>query len=71
MKDERTHHGAMDNLNWKNSSGLAHQYSVSWEKTGPILPPIVSLTCIHMYVWQTGRQMKYGWISKFVKSSTG
>ena len=40
-KDERTHHGAMDNLIRNNRSVLPCWYSVFWEKTGSILLPLV------------------------------
>ena len=44
MKDEKTHHGAQwINFNWNNRSVLACRYSVTLEKTDPILPPLVGL----------------------------
>ena len=51
------------NLNWNNRSVSVYRYSVLWEKTGPIFLPLVGL--------MAGRQMKYWWVSKFLKFSTG
>ena len=55
------------NLNQNNKSVLACRYSVLWEKTDPILLPLVVL-------WQGGRQtgwvMKYRWILKLLKFPT-
>ena len=43
------------NLNQNNGSVVAHWYPALWEKTEPILSPLVGLTHIRMYVWQAGR----------------
>ena len=51
------------NLNQNNRSVLTHQYSVLWEKTGPILPSLVNLTAGR----EAGPQTKCGWVSKFLK----
>ena len=54
------------NLNRNNRSVVACQYPLLWEKTGPILPPMVGLTVGKQAGWKT----KYGWISKFLKLSS-
>ena len=43
-KDEGLTMAQWINLNQNNRSVLAHRYSVLWEKTGPILLPLVCLT---------------------------
>ena len=51
------------NLNQNNRSVLTHQYSVLWEKTGPILPSLVNLTAGR----EAGQQTKCRWVSNFLK----
>ena len=60
-------------LNQNNRYMLAHRYSVSEEKTGPILLPLVRLTAGRdggREGGEAGWQTKCGWILKFLKIST-
>ena len=68
MKDERTHHGAMVNLNRNNKFVLANRYSVLGVKTGHILLLLVGL----MAGREGGRPADKMWgVLKFLKFSMG
>ena len=59
------------NLNWNNRSMLAHRYSVLGEKTSPIHPPLVSIMGGREEGRLAGWLIKYRWVLKFLKFSTG
>ena len=59
------------NLNRNNGSVLANRFPSSWEKTGPLLPPLVGLTAGWLAGWLAGWQTIHGWIRNFKKSLQG
>ena len=69
MKDERTHHGAMDKSLSEQHVCISTSIFCIVRKNWPY-PPTASGSYGREAGWETGHQMKYGYILKILKFST-